>query len=123
MKTLTSGMVVRTCAMLLFATLFATSAKATSYVSDVILLGDTDKSAINSLVSQYEKKGWTKISRDLNDDAGGDYIYLLYKKQSTAGQNYGFITDFYAKNPHGSVKTWPCLIYMSKTCMTLLQHL
>lgn len=40
-----------------------------------------------------------------------------------ARDTLGFITDFYAKNPHGSVKTWPCLIYMSKTCMTLLQHL
>ena len=35
----------------------------------------------------------------------------------------GFITEFYAKRPHGSVKTWPCLIFMSKTCITLLQRL
>ena len=40
-----------------------------------------------------------------------------------ARDTLGFIADFYAKNPHGSVKTWPCLIFMSKTCMTLLQHL
>lgn len=40
-----------------------------------------------------------------------------------ARDTLGFITDFYAKNAHGSVKTWPCLIFMSKTCMTLLQHL
>ena len=77
--------------------IFATSAKATSYISDVILLGDTDGDAIDALVSQYENQGWTKISRDLNDGAGGDYIYLMYKKQSTNGQNYDFITDFYIK--------------------------
>lgn len=83
--------------MLLFAMIFATSAKATSYISDVILLGNTDGNAIDALVSQYENQGWTKISRDLNDGAGGDYIYLMYKKQSTNGQNYDFITDFYIK--------------------------
>ena len=34
----------------------------------------------------------------MNRDAGGDFIYLLYKTDSNADDiNYGFITDFYIK--------------------------
>ena len=83
--------------VLLFAMLFASSAKAADYISDVMLIGHDNNSSAESLVSSYESQGWTRISRDLNDGAGGDYIYLLYKKESTAGQNYDFITDFYIK--------------------------
>ena len=83
--------------MLLLLLLFSTSAKATDYVSDVMFVGDTDDSKVESLVKKYEKQGWTRISRDLNDGAKGDYIYLLYKKESSNGQNYDFITDFYIR--------------------------
>ena len=54
--------------VLLFAMLFASSAKAADYISDVMLIGHDNNSSAESLVNSYESQGWTRISRDLNDE-------------------------------------------------------
>lgn len=43
------------------------------------------------------KEGWTAIDKDLNAGAGGAYVYLLYKKESSTGSSGTPITDFYLK--------------------------
>lgn len=87
--------------MLLPMLLFVSSAWATDYISDVMLVGGS-KDEANSLVNSYKQQGWKLIDKDLNAGAGGDYIYLLYKTASSAGINRGYITGFYIKNT-----TWP----------------
>lgn len=47
-------------------------------------------------------KGWHVIDKDLNRGAGGDYIYLLYKSETSNGVNNGYITDFYISNAEGT---------------------
>ena len=64
----------------------------TSFFTDIMVAGGS-KSVRN-------QSGWSSYDKDLNDGAGGDYIYLLYKQASTATPEQGFITDL--KVVHGS---------------------
>ena len=68
---------------------------ATDYVTDVMLIG-AGKS-INNLKKQYQNEGWTLIDYDLNKGAGGAYVFLLYKTESSTGSSGKPITDFYLK--------------------------
>ncbi|MBP5227125.1 MAG: hypothetical protein J6336_07045 [Kiritimatiellae bacterium] len=80
------------------ATLFAFPARATSYITDVMLIGGT-KNEVNSLKSSLTSQGWQFIDQDLNKGAGGDYIYLLYKSgDSNDPGNHNGITDFFINN-------------------------
>ena len=86
-------------------TLFAPS-KAwaqTQYISEVMLIGKNNNTEANALKAQYVAQGWTAIDKDLNDGCGSttDYIYLLYKKRSTASPNHTFITNFYISDESG----------------------
>lgn len=65
------------------------------YVTDVILIGAG--SSIGSLKTQYQNEGWTFTDYDLNKDAGGAYVYLLYKTTKSTGSYGEPITDFYIK--------------------------
>ena len=84
-------------AMMVLAVLFtALTADATEFITDVILIGTSDESDKDDLISKYTDQGWSLIDNDLNAGAGGDYIYLLYKSvENTDGLNRGYITDFY----------------------------
>ena len=62
------------------------------YITDVILVGGND-SETSAKKTEYKSKGYTFIERDLNEGAGGDYIYLGYKKDSRASTNGGYVTD------------------------------
>ena len=68
-------------------------AKADNFVTDVMVIGGT-QAETNALKTQYENQGWTFVNKDLNQGAGGDYIYLLYKTDSDANPNATFITYF-----------------------------
>ena len=68
-------------------------AKADNFVTDVMVIGGT-QSETNALKTQYQNQGWTFVNKDLNQGAGGDYIYLLYKTDSDANPDATFITYF-----------------------------
>ena len=88
----------RTVISLAFVFAVCTTAQATDYIKDVMLIGGTS-SEVNTLKITLATKGWKIITDDLNEGAGGDYIYLLYKTESrTDGLNNGFITDFLIVN-------------------------
>jgi uncharacterized repeat protein (TIGR02543 family) len=70
-----------------------TYAKADNFVTDVMVIGGT-LAETNALKTQYQNQGWTFVNQDLNQGAGGDYIYLLYKTASDADTNATFISDF-----------------------------
>ena len=84
------------------------------YISEVKVLG-ASASNITALKTQYKNAGWTIIDFELNDGAGGDWIYLAYKKASRNSTDYGYITDFYISN-HNGIKTLPSSVsYDGKT--------
>jgi len=90
---------------LLFAVITAATAQATDYITDVKVIGGPSlQNDVNPLwYDLINNHGWTGVDYDLNKNAGGDYIYLMYKTENnTDGVNHGYITDFYIKQ--GS---WP----------------
>ncbi len=81
---------------LLLVMLTAVSAWAAEwpkYITDVILVGGESQSEANSLKNSHSD--YTFINVNLNDGAGGDYIYLGYKTSNTANTNGGYITALY----------------------------
>ena len=100
-KTLTTKLVL-TAVLILLTT---ATARATDFITEVMVIGNSDETQVNNLWYDLVGKGgnpgqgWTGVNYDLNHGAGGDYIYLLYKTASnTDGLNFGeFITDFYIK--------------------------
>ena len=68
-------------------------AMADNFVTDVMVIGGT-QAETNALKTQYQSQGWTFVNQDLNQGAGGDYIYLLYKTDSDANPDATFITYF-----------------------------
>ena len=96
---------VMTLFMMLAMTL---TASATDFITDVMVLGDDNKTSFYSQLSELTAQGWIDINYDLNEScgAGTDYIHLLYKKQSSSGNTGVPITDFYirtGKYPPGSL--------------------
>ena len=74
------------------------------YVTDVMLIGSKGQDVVTGLKNQYTAEGWTFIDKDLNEGAGGAYIYLLYKTERST-VNKGYITDFYIKTGQGRPKS------------------
>ena len=66
----------------------------TDFITDVILIGGSE-SEVNTMKTNYQSKGWTVIDQNLNEGAGGDFIYLLYKTANIYNTfDFTFITDF-----------------------------
>ena len=85
------------------------TASATDFITDVMLLGHSDETTFNNQLSTLvTQQGWTDINQDLNAGAGGHYIHLLYKTQTSQGNSGTPITDFYIKtgeeNPAATVE-------------------
>ena len=93
MKTTISHNIPRAALTLLLMLTMALTASADNFVTDVMVIGGT-LSETNALKTQYENQGWTFVNQDLNQGAGGDYIYLLYKTDSDANPDATFITYF-----------------------------
>ena len=67
-------------------------------VTDVMLIGSKGQDVTNNLKNQYMAEGWKFLNYDLNEGAGGAFIYLLYKSENTCfDSNNNFVTDFYIK--------------------------
>ncbi|WP_162164197.1 LamG domain-containing protein [Xylanibacter brevis] len=76
------------------------------YVTDVIVLGGS-AGEVEAMATKYSGQGYTVLKYDLNDGAGGDWIWLAYKKSSRANTNGGYITDLaLSYDQHGSSATF-----------------
>ena len=69
------------------------------YISDVVVFGGPEnEDYVDNLKSRYESQGWTVINKDLNAGAGGEDVYMAYKKSRYDNDvRGGFITDFIIK--------------------------
>ena len=100
----------------LFALLTSVTAGATDFITDVkVIGGPTLDNDVNPLWYDMVANGWTGVSYNLNRDAGGDFIYLLYKTGSDqVNANYSrFITDIYIK--HGDENVNSTLVHNGRT--------
>ena len=68
-----------------------------SYITDVVVIGGS-AGVIESQASYFTSQGYYIIRYDLNAGAGGDYIYLGYKKGNRASTDGGYITDLVISN-------------------------
>ena len=84
----------------LFAMLCSLTVTAKDYITDVMVIGNNDKTKFDNLENSLKAQGWTAINKDLNAGCGSgtDYIHLLYKKASSGTP----ITDFYIKTGKNS---------------------
>jgi len=87
----TSGGFVRWLLLLALLVTAVTGVKADGYVTDVMVFGVSSNGS-TSVVS-YTAMGWQLLNRDLNEDAGGWDVYMLYKTSTTANPGTGYITD------------------------------
>lgn len=92
---------LRICLTLLVALLPWVARGQTEGIKDVMLIGGSS-SETTSLKNRLTSEGWRVIDQDLNRGADGDYIYLLYKSESSNGVNNGYITDFYISDAKGT---------------------
>ena len=92
---------LRICLTLLLALLPAVTAWAEEGIKEVMVIGGS-QSEVNNLKASLTSQGWHVIDQDLNRGASGDYIYLLYKSESSNGVNNGYITDLYISNAEGT---------------------
>ncbi len=90
------------------------AASAVDCITDVMLIGETNRSAVTTLQNNYKRQGWTVINQDLNAGAGGDYIYLLYKVADSESVSNGFITGFYIKTKTGSSRVPQTMTYKDR---------
>ena len=67
------------------------------YVTDVVVIGHDSKKQIGYLYDNYKGAGWICLDRDLNDGAGGHYIYLVYKTNKSPQNSGTPITDLYLR--------------------------
>ena len=72
----------------------ALPARATTFIKDVMLVGGSG-SEVTALKNTLLPQGWIDSGQDLNRNAGGDFIYLLYKTENNPDDvNEGYITGF-----------------------------
>lgn len=81
---------------------------ATDFITDVMVIGNADKTEFDNLENSLKEQGWTAIDKDLNAGCGtgSDYIHLLYKTNNSQDCSDKPITDFYiktGKNPSSSI--------------------
>lgn len=100
LQTFKGTSIIRTVLLLLVSIFSLQATRAQDFITDVVLIGGS-KSETDALKADYSDRGYTLINKDLNAGAGGDYIYLLYRKGSVFS-NESFITDFYIKSGSGA---------------------
>ncbi len=76
-----------------------------AYITDVMVIGG-DGSTVDSKWATYQSQGYKKIDFDLNSDAGGDYVYVLYKTGSRNSTDGGYITDLVVSTTDASSVTY-----------------
>ena len=78
--------------LVVLLTMTAQTARATTYITDVMVIGCNEQADANSKIATYADQGYTVINKDLNAGAGGQFVYLLYKTGTDANNA---ITDIY----------------------------
>ena len=76
---------------------------AQTFITDVVVIGANDDDDADWYYDNYEGAGWIGKVRDLNDGAGGHYIYLMYKTNNSPQNSGTAINDFYLRvsdNPY-----------------------
>lgn len=108
---------VRVFAALVLAVTLNVTAGATQFINDVKLIGGTKSDILTQIVT-YHNEGWSIVDHDLNENAGGDYILLMYKLDSaTDGFDYGgSITGFYISNQYSSQVSYDGRTYYPVPC-------
>ena len=100
MKTSTSPIkIIRAALLLLTLLLPVAAALADDFITDVLVVGNSNQTQFNNLISSLVSAGWTDINQDLNQGCGGNsaYIHLLYKKQNSTANSGTAITGFYIR--------------------------
>ena len=100
---------VRNRLLLLLVMFFAAlpSVKAESYITELKILSRGSEGDIKKVKESYQNQGWTIVQQDLNQDAGGKWIYLAYKTSDSADPNTGYVTDIIAStNNKSSFSKW-----------------
>ena len=69
----------------------------TQYINQLRLVGDYDE-LIGPDIELNQDDGWSVVDYNLNQGAGGQYIYLLYKTGPVDDPTNPPITDFYIKS-------------------------
>ena len=82
---------------LVLLTAFMQAARA-QFFTDVKVIANKNLNEVNSLRTQYQNLGWKVIEKDLNEGAGGAYIYMLYKTGGTTDAITGFYLRVSEKN-------------------------
>ena len=81
--------------------------RAEEYITGLKVVGRDSKTEMNAQKETLKNQGWKIVDTDLNQSAGGYYIYLMYKTNTTANPESGYVTDIIAKKtnePNGF--TW-----------------
>ncbi len=76
-----------------------------AYITDVMVIGG-DGSTVDSKWATYQSQGYKKVDFDLNSNAGGDYVYVLYKTGSRNNTDGGYITDLVVSTTDASSVTY-----------------
>ena len=84
--------------LLIIAALLMTAQRAwADYVTDIMVIGHDSGKQIGYLYDNYKGAGWICLDRDLNDGAGGHYIYLVYKTNKSPQNSGTPITDLFLR--------------------------
>ena len=67
------------------------------FLTDMMVVGHDSKSEALALRDTYAQQGWQIIDQDLNNNAGGHYIYMLYKTTEHSENSGTAITDVYLR--------------------------
>jgi len=82
--------------LLIISALLMTAQRAwADYVTDIVVIGHDSGKQIGYLYDNYKGAGWIGIDRDLNDGAGGHYVHLVYKTNTSPNNSGTPITDLY----------------------------
>ena len=79
--------------------LHVTATQDRGFITDVMLISGGENTIAN-LRNTYLEQGWWVNYQDLNEDAGGPFINLLFKTDNETGSS-NYITDFYIKKGSG----------------------
>ncbi|MBO4476353.1 MAG: fibronectin type III domain-containing protein [Bacteroidales bacterium] len=103
MRQAISSWILRALMVVALAAGVPVTAGAADYIKDVMVIGG-NSTEVNNLKNNLTPQGWTVIEQDLNAGASGDYIFLLYKSETSAHNiDWHYITDFYISDATGTI--------------------
>ncbi|MBQ8029448.1 MAG: hypothetical protein IJ262_08610, partial [Clostridia bacterium] len=89
--------------MIPFTPLTASAATTPNYIANIGVAQDGSSGSTGVNDCKSELSGHIIIDRDLNDDAGGDYVYMGYKTTTDPSKAITGIVFRFGKNPPSSI--------------------